>query len=165
VLQPLVDAAIAELQKDYLDGAQIQASRSIMGLDTQLIDDGTYFIIEIEGRVAGCGGWSRRVTMWGGDHSGGRDAALLDPSRQPCRVRAMYTHPDYVRRGVGSLILALCESAAGSEGFSTLELVATLAGEPLYRSAGFAPEERLEIPVDGQLIPAIRMTKKIATRR
>jgi GNAT superfamily N-acetyltransferase len=160
-LTALVDASIDELQKDYLTEAQIRSSRAIMGLDTQLIDDGTYFVIEIDGRVAGCGGWSRRATMYGGDHSGGRDAALLDPARDPARVRAMYTHPEFVRRGVGRLILSLCEAAAGAEGFSTVELVATESGLPLYTSAGFTATERLEIPVDDVLIPATRMIKSI----
>src|SRR5262249_28477835 len=122
-----------------------------------------YFVIEIDGRVAGCGGWSRRATMYGGDHSGGRDAALLDPARDPARVRAMYTHPAFVRRGVGRLILSLCEEAAAAEGFSTVELVGTESGLPLYTSAGFVPIERLQIPVDDVLIPATRMIKSIGT--
>jgi len=161
LLTPLVDASIDELQKDYLSEEQIRSGRAIMGLDTQLIDDGTYFVIEIDGEVAGCGGWSRRATMYGGDHSGGRDAALLDPAQDPARVRAMYTHPGFVRRGVGRLILSLCEAAAAAEGFSTVELVATEAGLPLYTSAGFVATERLEIPVDDVLIPATRMIKSI----
>lgn len=89
----LMDAAIAELQP-FLDAAQIAASRAIMGLDTQLVDDGTYFVVEANA-LAGCGGWSRRATMYGGDHSPGRDAALLDPTRDAARVRAMYTHPAF----------------------------------------------------------------------
>src|SRR5262249_32957443 len=130
-LRVLMDAAISELQKPFLDERQIESSRAIMGLDTQLIDDGTYFLVEIDGRLAGCGGGSRRATLYGGDHSAGRSAALLDPAKDAARVRAMYTHPQYVRRGVGRLILSLCEKAARSEGFRTVELMATLAGEPL----------------------------------
>ncbi|MGW4944768.1 GNAT family N-acetyltransferase [Actinoplanes sp. NPDC004185] len=94
-LQPLIDAAIEELQRGFLDPAQIAASHAIMGLDTQLIDDGTYFVVEADGELAGCGGWSRRATLYGGDHSGGRDPALLDPAREPARVRAMYTRPGF----------------------------------------------------------------------
>ena len=93
-LAALMEAAIAELQKAFLTRAQIAASRALMGLDTQLIDDGTYFVVEEDGALAGCGGWSRRATLYGGDRSPGRDAALLDPARDAARVRAMYTHPD-----------------------------------------------------------------------
>src|SRR5688500_8839436 len=103
-----------------------------MGIVTQLVYDGTYFVIEIDGVVAGCAGWTRRATPYGGDHSGGRDAAQLDPATQPARVRAMYTHPAYARRGVGRLILAMSEQAAAAEGFTELELMSTLAGRPLY---------------------------------
>jgi GNAT superfamily N-acetyltransferase len=125
-LTDLMERAIAALQKPYLDAAQIAASRTIMGLDSQLIDDRTYFVIEQGTALAGCGGWSRRATMYGGDRSPGRDAALLDPARDAARVRAMYTDPAFVRRGVGRLILALCEEAARAEGFCRAELVATL---------------------------------------
>src|SRR5262245_58233398 len=130
-LEPMVDRAIEELQRGYLDATQIAASHAIMGIDTQLIDDGTYIVVEADGALAGCGGWSRRATLFGGDHSAGRDAHLLDPAVDPARVRAMYTHPDFTRRGVGRLILSVCESAAASEGFTRLQLHATLAGLPL----------------------------------
>src|SRR5215203_4001319 len=131
-LDPLVQAAIEELQKGFLDDAQIRSSHAIMGLDRQLIDDGTYFVIESGGLPVGCGGWSRRATLYGGDHSGGRSSKLLDPSREPARVRAMYTRPGFTRRGVGRLILSLCESAARAEEFARLELMSTLSGRPLY---------------------------------
>ena len=124
-LAPLVNAAIEELQKGFLDAAQIKASHAIMGVDTTLIDDQTYFIVECDGEIAGCGGWSRRATLYGGSHSAGRDSALLDPSKDPARVRAMYTHPAFTRRGVGRLIVSLCESAAAAQGFSRMELMAT----------------------------------------
>ncbi|MER9600444.1 GNAT family N-acetyltransferase, partial [Mesorhizobium sp. M0244] len=97
----LMNAAIGELQKPFLTEEQIASSRAIMGLDTQLVDDGTYFIAEQNGVLAGCGGWSRRATLYGGDRSPGRDAALLDPTKDAARVRAMYTHPSFIRRGVG----------------------------------------------------------------
>src|ERR1700752_1616580 len=102
----LMDASIGELLKPFLDEKQIVASRQIMGLDTQLVEDRTYFVVEEEGALAGCAGWSRRATMYGGDHTTGRDAALLDPSKDAARVRAMYTHPSFARRGVGRLILS-----------------------------------------------------------
>src|SRR5437899_3077580 len=120
-LTTVMDAAISELQRGFLDDAQIEASRPFMGLDTQLIEDGTYFVVEINRAPAGCGGWSRRATLYGGNHSPGRDSQLLNPWLDAARVRAMYTHPAYARRGVGRLILSLCEEAAAAEGFARLE--------------------------------------------
>jgi GNAT superfamily N-acetyltransferase len=143
----------------YLGAAEIAASRALMGLDSQLIEDGTYFVAEQDGTLAGCGGWSRRATMYGGDRSPGRDAALLDPTRNAARVRAMYTHPAFVRRGVGRLILALCEEAARAEGFSRAELVATLAGEPLYTACGYRPALRFTDDRGGAPVPLVRMTR------
>ena len=146
LLRTLMDAAITELQKPFLDPGQIESSRTLMGLDTQLIEDGTYFVVEANDQVAGCGGWSRRSTLYGGDQTPGRNAALLDPKREPAKVRAMYTCPTYARQGVGRLILSLCESAARSEGFLKVELMATMSGEPLYRACGYeAVESEVQI--------------------
>jgi N-acetylglutamate synthase-like GNAT family acetyltransferase len=161
VLLPLIDAAIEELQRGFLDEAQLKSSRSIMGIDSQLIDDGTYVVVELEGKIVGCGGWSRRATLYGGDHSAGRDAALLDPSRDPAKIRAMYTHSSYTRRGVGRLILSVCEAAAAAEGFTALELMATLAGEPLYAADGFQAIERVEDPAAGTPVPLVRMRREV----
>jgi GNAT superfamily N-acetyltransferase len=172
-LHQLMNAAIGELQKPFLNEQQIASSRTIMGLDTQLIEDGIYFVVEAGGQLAGCGGWSRRATLYGGDQTPGRSAALLDPARDAARVRAMYTHPAHARKGVGRaalldpardaarvramythpaharkgvgrMILGLCEAAARSEGFRRVELMGTLAGEPLYRACGYEPIERVE---------------------
>jgi GNAT superfamily N-acetyltransferase len=161
-LDAVMTAAIAELQRGFLDPAQIEASRAIMGLDRQLLADGTYFVVEAEGRIAGCGGWSRRATLYGGDHTPGRDAALLDPVVDAARVRAMYTHPDYARRGVGRLILQLCEAAARAEGFRRLELMATLSGRALYSQCGYADIEAIEDARGGAPVPLVRMGKAIA---
>lgn len=160
-LAPLVQAAIDELQKGYLDEAQIRSSHAIMGLDRQLIDDRTYFVIESGGLAVGCGGWSRRATLYGGDHSAGRNSALLDPSQDAARVRAMYTRPGFTRRGVGRLILSLCESAAAAEGFTRLELMSTLAGRPLYAAAGFEVIEEVTDDAAGVPVPLIKMGKEI----
>jgi len=164
VLVPLIEAAIDRLQQGFLDEAQINSSHAIMGIDTQLIDDGTYFVVELDGRVVGCGGWSRRATLYGGDHSGGRDAALLDPSHDPAKIRAMYTHPEFARRGVGRLILDLCDAAAAAAGFTNLELMSTLSGQPLYEAAGFVPVEHVDDPAAGTPVPLIRMRRTIAGR-
>ena len=161
-LTALMAASIRTFIGAYLDPARVEASVEIMGMDTQLIEDGTYFVVECDGRVAGCGGWSRRATLFGGDHSAGRDTRLLDPATEPARVRAMYTHPDFARRGVGRFILSLAEAAAAREGFGGLELVATVAGEPLYAACGFSVVERMEVPTSAaELIPCARMTKPI----
>ena len=160
-LMELMDAAIAELQRGFLDDAQIESSRAIMGIDTQLVEDGTYFVVESGVELAGCGGWSRRATLYGGNRTPGRDAKLLDPVTEPARVRAMYTSPAYARRGVGRLILTLCERAAAAEGFTRLELMSTLSGEPLYTAYGFRPLERLEDSTGGAAVPIVRMTKPV----
>lgn len=162
VLKPLMDAAIGELLKPFLPPEQVAASFAVMGLDTQLIADRTYFVIETEGRIVGCGGWSRRATLFGGDHSAGRDAALLDPARDAARVRAMYTHSDFTRRGIGRLVLELCETAAKHEGFRRVELAATMAGVPLYRACGYTDIAAFESETpSGVKVPLIRMGKRI----
>jgi len=161
-LKVLMDAAISENQKTFLDESQIASSRTIMGLDTQLIDDGTYFIVESDGQVVGCGGWSRRATMYGGDQTPGRSAALLDPTKDAARIRAMYTHPMHVRKGIGRLIISLCEEAAKADGFTKMELVASLSGEPLYRACGFEPYEEIVDDRGGAGVPLLRMRKSLA---
>jgi len=160
-LRSVMDEAIAENLKPFLTPGQIEASRLIMGLDTQLIDDGTYFLVEDEGDLAGCGGWSRRATLYGGNQTPGRDPALLDPARDAARVRAMYTHPRHTRKGVGRLILSLCEDAARAEGFKAIELMATLSGEPLYRACGYEPGEQLIDDRGGAPVPIRRMRKAL----
>jgi GNAT superfamily N-acetyltransferase len=160
-LTDLMAAAIGELQQGFLSQDQIAASRVIMGLDTQLIDDGTYFIIEADGALAGSGGWSRRNTLYGGDHTPGRNAALLDPTTDAARVRAMYTNPAFARRGVGRLLLSLCEAAAAAEGFRRVELAGTMSGEPLYRACGYQPIERFSDDRGGVAVPLVRMGKAL----
>lgn len=160
-LRALMHAAISELQAPFLDAAQIESSRSIMGLDTQLIDDGTYFLVEAGADLAGCGGWSRRATMYGGDHTTGRLPALLDPATDAARVRAMYTHPAHTRKGVGRLILSLCEAAARADGFGRVELMATMAGVPLYTACGYAPLEAVVDGRGGAPVPLLRMGKPL----
>jgi GNAT superfamily N-acetyltransferase len=160
-LRVLMEASISELQKPFLTDRQIEASRAIMGLDTQLVDDGTYFIVEAAGALAGCGGWSRRGTLYGRDETPGRSAALLDPARDAARIRAMYTHPQHTRKGIGRLVLSLCEDAARAEGFRRVQLMATLAGEPLYRACGYEPCERIVDDRGGVGIPLLRMRKSL----
>lgn len=132
-----------------------------MGLDMQLIADGTYFVVECDGEMAGCGGWSRRATLYGGHDSPVLDSSLLDPAKDAARMRAMYTSPAFARRGVGRLILSLCEAAAAAGGFTRPELMATLSGQPLYEAYGFREIERVEDTTGGAPVPMIKMGKPI----
>ena len=165
-ISTLMNVAIGELQKGFLSPEQIAVSRTIMGLDRTLIADGTYFLIhDIEtGRLAASGGWSRRATLYGGDHTAAqRNDALLRPGTDAARIRAMYTHPDFTRRGLGRMILSLCEAAAGAEGFTQLEMGATLAGVPLYEACGYRLiEHTIGASADGVDVPVLRMGKTIA---
>lgn len=156
-LSAVMTLAIDRLQSTFLTPDQVKTSHAFMGLDSRLIADGTYFVIEDAGVIAGCGGWSRRATAYGGNHSAGRDDRLLDPAIEPARVRAMYTHPDHVRKGVGTMILSLCEAAAKAEGFAALELSGTMAGVPLYRSFGFEGVR----PFEDSGVPMLLMRKAI----
>ena len=162
----IMDRAIAELQRGFLSPAQIAASRMVMGLDTQLVKDGTYFVAEVDGVPAGCGGWSARATLYGGDHSAGRDARLLDAASEPARVRAMYTDPRFARRGVGRAVIAACEDAARAAGFARVQLMATLSGAALYRTVGYVAVEEVIDTVrldggDAVGVPLIRMEKSL----
>lgn len=161
-MRAIMNRAIAELLKPYLQPDAVAASFEIMGLDSQLIADGTYFAVADGDQIAGCGGWSRRATLFGGDHTAGRNAALLDPAREPARVRAMYTDPKHVRRGIGRMILGACEQAARAEGFRSVELAATLAGEPLYRACGYEVIEPFTSRTSSGLeVPLLRMGKTL----
>lgn len=158
-LVALMDRSISGPLAAFLTSDQIAASRLLMGIDSQLIADRTYFLVEIDGHPAGCGGWSHRITHYGGDHTPGREPAPLMPGVDAARVRAMYTHPDYVRRGVGRYVLELCEAAARDAGFDRVELVATMGGEPLYRACGYADIEAFTDDRGGVPVPLIRMGK------
>jgi GNAT superfamily N-acetyltransferase len=155
--------SIEALQHDFLTPEQVRASHRVMGLDTQLVSDGTYFVVEEEGRIAGCGGWSWRSTLYGGDRSVvEREPRALDPRTEPARIRAMYTDPAFVRRGVGRLILGLCEDAAMGAGFHSATMMATLAGVPLYEACGYIQVEPvLSDPIDGVRVPLVRMEKQL----
>jgi len=163
-IRTLMARAIEELQRGFLTALEIAASRAVMGLDTQLIADRSYFLAEIDGALAGCGGWSARATLYGGDHSAGlRDARTLDPATEPARIRAMFTDPAFARRGVGRAILAACEEAVAAAGFRRAEMMATLAGEPLYRACGYQSVEQVRAaPVEGVAVPLVRMAKALA---
>ena len=162
-LRLLMQRAIEDLQAGFLSPEQVRASHSVMGLDTQLVKDQTYFMIEEDGALVGCGGWSWRATLYGGDTSVvAREPAPLDPTTDAARIRAMYTDPAFARRGVGRMVMDLCEGAARAAGFRRVEMMATLAGEPLYRACGYRPIEQVNsAPIDGVSVPLIRMGKAL----
>ena len=162
-LREVMRRSIEALQTQFLTSEQIRVSHSVMGLDTQLIEDGTYFVVEHDGRIAGCGGWSWRATLYGGDDSlVSREPKALDPATDAARIRAMYTDPDFARLGVGRTVIQLCEAAALAAGFRRATMMATLAGVPLYEACGYEQVEPvLSAPVDGVRVPLVRMEKAL----
>jgi len=160
-LQVLIVESVRRLQAAHYSPEQMEgALGTVFGVDTQLIRDGTYFIAEVDSTVIGCGGWSRRKTLFGSDHVPRKDDAWLDPQQDAARIRAFFIHPDWARRGIGSQILEACEAAATAQGFSRFELVATLPGEPMYHARGFVATERFNVPLpNGAQLPVVRMTK------
>ena len=162
-LRRVMRRSIEGLQDAFLTPAQVRASHQVMGLDTQLVSDGTYFVVEEEGRIAGCGGWSWRSTLYGGDDSlVSREPEALDPAMDAARIRAMYTDPSFARRGVGRLVLKLCEEAAWRAGFRRATMMATMAGVPLYEACGYvAAEPAILSNVDGVDVPLVRMEKAL----
>jgi len=160
-LNRLIDASVRGLQAADYTAAEIEgALRAVYGVDTQLIADGTYFVVEAEGVLVGCGGWSKRRTLYGGDQFAVREDSLLDPTRDAARIRAFFVDPAWARRGIGSLILEACETAAAAAGFTRLEMGATLTGVPFYRARGYDERERLQVPLpDGASMPVVRMVK------
>jgi GNAT superfamily N-acetyltransferase len=137
----------------------------VFGVDRQLIRDHTYFVAERDGVIVGCGGWSRRRSLYGGDSGRADEDRLLNPQLDAARVRAFFVHPSWARRGIGRSIMSACELAIIEAGFSTVDIVATLAGEPLYASFGCAVAERYEIAMTGGLsLPVVRMTRSVESR-
>lgn len=163
VLEVLIPVSVRALQAAYYSPAQMEAALGpVFGVDRNLIRDGTYFVVEIEGRVVGCGGWSRRRTLFGGDQSSVREDSFMDPATEPARVRAFFIHPDFARRGLGSAIMRATEQAIREAGFQRIVMVATLAGEPLYARFGYQIEERYQVPLRDDLqLPVVRMSKVV----
>jgi len=164
-IPPLIEASVRGLGPQAYSDSQIeQALGTWLGLDTQLVLDGTYFLAEVpeSASLAACGGWSRRKTPFGADHRPGRDDALLDPGIDAAKIRAFFVHPAWARRGIGSRILELCEQAARAEGFSRAEMGATLTGVPFYRRHGYAEIETMDLPLaNGEVLPIVKMAKSL----
>ncbi|HMD08297.1 MAG TPA: GNAT family N-acetyltransferase [Candidatus Acidoferrum sp.] len=182
VLRELIEVSVRELQaQDYTPAQMEGALETVFGVDSQLIADGTYFVAEAKPvdapsgtattggakntgaswTIAGCGGWSKRKTLYGSDHWTGREDALLDPQRDAAKIRAFFIHPAWARQGIGSRILEACEIAASTAGFKSYEMGATLTGAKLFGVKGYAALEKIEIPLKGGLsLPVIRMAKR-----
>lgn len=166
-LQEIIDASVRGLQAEDYSPAQIEgALRSVYGVDSQLIEDGTYFVAELDdgkSEIVACGGWSKRKTLYGGDQYLGREDSLLDPARDAAKIRAFFVHPQFARRGIGSLILAACENAAIAAGFKRLEMGATLSGVAFYRAKGYAEIEDQAVPLgNGEELPIVKMAKDVS---
>ncbi|MFL5606210.1 MAG: GNAT family N-acetyltransferase [Gemmatimonadaceae bacterium] len=164
---PRLEAMIAEsvraLSAGYYSAEQVESAlRFVFGVDTQLIADRTYYVIEGSAGFAACGGWSKRQTLYGGDqHKSDRDP-LLDPRTSPARIRAFFVHPSWARRGLGQRLYVACRNAAEAAGFTAFELGATLPGVPLYTRLGFEPIERIDVTMpDGVELPIVRMRRMI----
>ena len=160
-IRTLMHRAIRELQKDYLTPDQIEASFAGMGLDTQLIDDETYFAVWDENTLVGCGGWSYRATLHGGNHSADRDDRILDPNTERARIRAMYTDPEHTKRGIGRMIIDAAEDAARAKGYKILEMAATMAGKPFYLKCGYVVESEWEDTNGSVPVPLCTMVKTL----
>jgi len=163
-LEELIAASVRELSLPYYSAREIDSAlMHVFGVDRQLINDRTYFVAEIDGQIVGCGGWSKRKTLFGGDQAqAARVDELLNPATDAARVRAFYVHPQWARQGIGRQILKACEEAASESGFTRLELIATLPGEPLYSAQGYERVGPFEIPLpEGHSLPAFHMRKRL----
>jgi GNAT superfamily N-acetyltransferase len=180
-LRTLIDASVRGLQtRDYTPSQIESALATVYGVDTQLLADGTYFVAEAGAEqggcsaeaaaptftpiIVGCGGWSKRKTLYGGDQWTGREAALLAPQHDAAKIRAFFIHPSWTRRGIGTMILEACENAAVAAGFTRFEMGATLTGVLLYQARGYVALENLEVPLaNGESLPIVRMEKRLVT--
>ena len=162
-IKELIAESARRLSREHYDDAQIEAAiATVFGVDTDLIEDGTYFVVEISGELAGCGGWSRRKTLFGGDQYSSRDADYLDPASEPAKIRAFFIHPDHARKGIARALLARCEEEARAHGFRELELMATLPGVEFYKSCGFSERGTFALDVaDGVKLELVPMRKQI----
>ena len=163
-LSVLIEASVRGLQaRDYTPSQIESALASVYGVDSQLIADGTYFVVETTaGLIVACGGWSKRKTLYGGDVWKGREDSLLDPAKDAAKIRAFFVHPDWVRRGIGTLLLDACEQAAFADGFRRLEMGATLSGVPLYQARGYVAVRDLSVPLaNGESLPIVHMEKHL----
>ena len=164
-IKELIAESARYLSREHYDDTQIEtAIATVFGVDTDLIEDGTYLVAESEGVFVGCGGWSKRKTLFGGDQYSSRDAGYLDPASEPAKIRAFFIHPSHARKGIARAILARCESEARAEGFRALELMATLPGIEFYKSCGFVATGTFDVKVRDEIkLECVPMRKQLAT--
>ena len=162
-LRELIDRSARELSQGDYRPEQVEAAlQGAFGVDSQLIQDGTYFVVEAGVTLVGCGGWSYRRTLFGGDRRAERDSAVLDPRRDPAKIRAFFVDPAHARKGIGTMLLEKCESEARRRGFSRVELMSTLPGVRLYSARGYSGVERVHYDVaPGVAIEFVPMSKSI----
>lgn len=170
-LRALIEASVRRLQADDYTPAQMESAlKTVFGVDSQLIADGTYLLAEASPAsqtdaggapvIAACGGWSKRKTLYGGDRWRARQDDLLDPRTDAAKIRAFFVHPDWARRGVGTMVLDACEAAARAAGFTRFEMGATLTGVKLFQTRGYVAVERIEVPLEvGITLPVVHMVK------
>ena len=159
----LIADSARHLSREHYDDAQIEAAiASVFGVDSTLIEDGTYFVAEQDGTVIGCGGWSKRKTLYGGDQFSNRDTAMIDPASEPSRIRAFFVHPEHARKGIARAILSVCEREAKTHGFRALELLSTLPGIKFYEANGYSPTGNFDLELaNGVKIPFVPMRKQL----
>lgn len=159
----LIADSARHLSREYYDDVQIEAAiASVFGVDSTLIEDGTYFVTEQDGTLIGCGGWSKRKTLFGGDQFSDRDTGMIDPASEPSRIRAFFVHPEHARKGVARAILSVCEREAKAHGFSALELLSTLPGIKFYEANGYSPKGNFDLELaNGVKIPFVPMRKQL----
>jgi GNAT superfamily N-acetyltransferase len=162
-IRALIDVSVRGLGVGYYSDAEIEESLvTVFGVDSQLLSDGTYFVIDCAGEIAASGGWSRRTTLYGGDQTKASDDALLDPAVDAARIRAFYVAPGWARRGFARQLYNACEAAAVAAGFHRFQLGATLSGVPLYEALGFVALERADHPMRfGLTLGIVRMERAI----
>ncbi len=162
-IKRLIAESARQLSRQHYNDAQIEAAiATVFGVDTDLINDGTYFVAESSGELVGCGGWSRRKTLFGGDQYSARDAGYLDPASEPAKIRAFFIHPDHARKGIARAILSRCEDEARTRGFHALELMATLPGIAFYESCGFVAVGNYDLELaDGVKLELVPMRKQL----
>ena len=162
-LQQLIAESTRRLSREHYTDAQIEAAiATVFGVDTTLIEDGTYFVVESDGQLAGCGGWSKRKTLFGGDQYSSRDTAYSDPKTEPAKIRAFFIHPDHARKGVAGLLLSRCEDEARAQGYRSLELLSTLPGIEFYKSCGFVETGTLDLDLtDSIKLEFVPMRKEL----
>jgi len=165
-IKQLIAESARELSREHYTDAQIEAAiATVFGVDTTLIEDGTYFVVESDGQLAGCGGWSKRKTLFGGDQFSSRDAGYLDPKTEPAKIRAFFIHPDHARKGIARAILSRCEDEARAQGFRALELMATLPGIEFYKSCGFVERGNFDLVLtDAINLELVPMRKELLTQ-